>query len=84
MRGLWGRGNAAGVDGMGSGAAGVGGEKGGVGTTSDVVLILITKKMVSESCGLWQVDRRMLLQTICCGRYFWVDQKNTKKMVKKW
>ena len=44
MRGLWGRGNAAGVDGMGSGAAGVGGEKGGVGTTSDVVLISIIKK----------------------------------------
>ena len=84
MRGLWGRGNAAGVDGMGSGAAGVGGQEGGVGTTSDVVLISIIKKILCESKGLRQVARRMLLQTICCGRYFWVDQKNTKKMVKKW
>ena len=84
MRGFWGRGNAAGVDGMGSGAAGVGGEKGGVGTTSDVVLISIIKKMLSKSKGLRQVARRMLLQTICCGRYFLVDQKNTKKIVNKW
>ena len=60
------------------------GEEGGVGTTSDVVLISIIKKMLSKSKGLRQVARRMLLQTICCGRYFWVDQKNTKKMVKKW
>ena len=37
-------GNVAGVDGVGSGAAGVGGEKGGVGTTSDDVLISIIKK----------------------------------------
>ena len=57
MRGFWGRGNAAGVDGMGSGAAGVGGEKGGVGTTSDVVLISTITKMLSESRGLIQVAR---------------------------
>ena len=57
----------------------LGGKKGGVGTTSDVVLISIIKKMLSESKGLRQVARRMLLQTICCGRYFSVDQKNTKK-----